>query len=111
MKRTSRTLIIAAAVSGLISGGMIQRGYGEATNVVPGKVAPTKKAPKVHDCAGVNDCKGIGGCKTDEHACKFKNPCKGKGGCEVKEKDIKLWEKKQKEEAAKDTTPVKPTGQ
>jgi hypothetical protein len=101
MKRTSRTLMMAAAMSGLISGAAVQQGYGDPTNAVPGKVAPVKKVPKAHDCAGQNDCKGIGGCKTDAHACKFKNACKGKGGCEISQKDIKAWEKKQKEDAAK----------
>jgi hypothetical protein len=101
MKRTSRTLLVAAAVSGLISGAAIQQGQGDPTNAVPGKVAPVKKSPKVESCAGQNDCKGIGGCKTDAHACKFQNSCKGKGGCEITEKDIQAWEKKQKADAAK----------
>lgn len=101
MKRTSRTLLVAAAVSGLISGAAIQQGHGDPTNAAPGQVAPVKKAPKVQGCAGQNDCKGIGGCKTEAHACKFKNPCKGKGGCEISEKDIKDWEKQQKVEADK----------
>ena len=92
---------MAAAMSGLISGVAIQQSQGDPTNAVPGKVAPVKKAPSAHGCAGQNDCKGIGGCKTEAHDCKFKNSCKGKGGCEVTEKDIATWEKKQKEEAAK----------
>jgi len=117
MKRTSRTLIIAAAVSGLMSGAVLQQTQADPTNAAPGKIAPIKKAPKIHDCAGQNDCKGIGGCKTESHACKFKNSCKGKGGCDITAKDIKAWEKKQKEDAAKaaakPTTPVspKPAGQ
>lgn len=111
MKRTSTALIVAAAAGGLLAGTLIQEGRAGPTNVVPGKIAPAKKAPKVHGCAGDNECKGIGGCKTDAHACKFKNDCKGKGGCEVTAKDIKVWEKKQKEEAAKASgkIPVKQT--
>jgi hypothetical protein len=111
MKRTSRTLMMAAAVTGLISGTAIHQSQADPTNAAPGKVAPTnaipgkvapvKKAPKVHDCAGQNDCKGIGGCKTETHACKFKNACKGKGGCDITDKDVKAWEKKQKDDAAK----------
>jgi len=111
MKRTSRTLMMAAAMTGLISGAALQQSQGDPTNAVPekaaptnavpGKVAPLKKAPKVHDCAGQNDCKGIGGCKTETHDCKFKNACKGKGGCDITDKDIKAWEKKQKEDTAK----------
>jgi hypothetical protein len=104
MKKTSRK-ILAAAIAGLLSGAALQQSHADpATNGLPGKVAPVKKAPKVHDCAGLNDCKGIGGCKTDAHDCKFKNACKGKGGCEISEKDIKDWEKKQKEKAKEKET-------
>jgi hypothetical protein len=102
MKKSTRTLIAAAAISGLLSGAAINQGFAQDTNTstnkpstaTPGKAA--KKVPKVQDCAGKNDCKGIGGCKTDSHACKFKNDCKGKGGCSITEKDIKNWEKKNK---------------
>ncbi len=101
MKRTTRTLITAAAITGLLSGAAVNRGYArdDSTNTpaAPGKEAPAKKTPKVQGCAGQNDCKGIGGCKTDDHVCKFKNSCKGKGGCSITEKDIKNWEKAQKE--------------
>jgi hypothetical protein len=98
MKNSSRKILTAAAVAGLLSGAALQQGRADpTTNGVPGKVAPANKVPKVHDCAGQNDCKGIGGCKTDAHDCKFKNDCKGKGGCEITAKDIKTWEKKQKE--------------
>jgi hypothetical protein len=98
MRNNSRKILAAAAFAGLLSGASLQQGRADSTtNSVPGKVAPDKKAPKVHDCAGQNDCKGIGGCKTSNHDCKFKNACKGKGGCEVTKKDIKTWEKKQKE--------------
>jgi hypothetical protein len=100
MKKSTRTFITAAAITGLLSGAAINQGYArdDSTNkpstATPGKEA--KKAPKVQDCAGKNDCKGIGGCKTDDHACKFKNDCKGKGGCSITDKDIKNWEKKNK---------------
>jgi hypothetical protein len=95
---------MAAAVSGLISGTAIQQGHGDPTNAAPGQADSVKNAPKVHGCAGQNDCKGIGGCKTEAHDCKFKNSCKGKGGCEVTDKDIKAWEQKQKDDAAKAAT-------
>ena len=90
-------MIVAAAMTGLIAGTTIPEGRCDSTNAVPGKIAPTKKAPKLHDCAGQNDCKGIGGCKSGDHGCKFKNSCKGKGGCEIKTEDIKAWHKKQAE--------------
>jgi hypothetical protein len=98
MKNTSRKILAAAAFAGLLSGAAIQQGRADTTtNTAPGKVAPAKKVPKLQGCAGQNDCKGIGGCKTADHDCKFKNACKGKGGCEITAKDIKAWEKKQKE--------------
>src|SRR5271155_5063716 len=102
MKNSSRKILAVAAFAGLLSGAAIQQGRADTqTNAIPGKVAPVKKIPKVHDCAGQNDCKGIGGCKTEAHTCKFKNSCKGEGGCDITAKDIKAWEKKQKEDAAK----------
>ena len=102
MKNSSRKILAAAAFAGLLSGAAFQQSRADSsTNAAPGKVAPVKKTPKVHDCAGQNDCKGIGGCKTSDHDCKFKNACKGKGGCEISKKDIKDWEKKQKENEAK----------
>jgi hypothetical protein len=96
VKNSSRKILAAAAIAGLLSGVSIQQGRADsATNSIPGKVAPEKKAPKAHGCAGQNDCKGIGGCKTDGHDCKFKNACKGKGGCEITAKDIANWQKAQ----------------
>ncbi len=98
MKKTTRTLIATAAITGLLSGLAVNQGYArdDSKSPAPGKVAPAKKAPKVQSCSGQNDCKGLGGCKTDDHSCKFKNSCKGKGGCSITEKDIKNWEKKNK---------------
>jgi hypothetical protein len=98
MRNSSRKILAAAAMAGLLSGAAMENVRGDSTtNSVPGKVAPAKKMPKVHDCSGQNDCKGIGGCKTSDHECKFKNSCKGKGGCEITAKDIKNWEKLQKD--------------
>jgi hypothetical protein len=98
MNNVSRKVLAAAAMAGLLSGAAILQGCagGAKTSVAPGKVAPARKMPVVHDCAGENDCKGLGGCKTDDHACKFINACKGKGGCMLTKEDIKDWEKKQK---------------
>jgi hypothetical protein len=113
MKNTSRKVLAAAAMAGLLNGAAVRQGYADGTktatttnatagaNLAPGKAVPVKKTPKVHDCAGDNDCKGLGGCPTDAHKCKFKNDCKGKGGCALTKKDIQDWEKMQKEAAAK----------
>ncbi len=103
MKRTPRTLLVAAAMAGLLNGAVVYRAHADDTNApaktAPGKAAPAKVEPKLHGCAGANDCKAVGGCKSGDNGCKFKNSCKGKGGCEITKKDIKDWKKKQKEAA------------
>jgi len=101
MKNVSRKVVVAAAMTGLLSGAAILQSCADGTNtkktnIAPGKVALARNMPVVLDCAGTNDCKGLGGCKTDEHACKLKNACKGKGGCMLTKEDIEAWEKKQK---------------
>jgi hypothetical protein len=109
MKRSTRILIGAAAISGLLSGAAINQGYCDDANAnastntapAPGKQAPVKKSPKVQGCSGQNDCKGLGGCKSGDNGCKFKNSCKGKGGCSIEESDIKAWQKAHKADASK----------
>jgi hypothetical protein len=118
MKNVCRKVLVAA-MAGLLSGAALRQGYAEGTNTTastktntaPGKPAPAKKLPKVHDCAGDNECKGLGGCKTDDNSCKFKNACNGKGGCALTKKDIQEWEKKQKDAAAKPPSPADSTPQ
>ena len=104
MKLTKKTVIASAAIAGLLTGAVVTKTYGEdAPANKPGKEAAGKKAPKVHDCAGMNDCKGLGGCKTKEHDCKAMNDCKGKGGCHVTKEDVKNWEKKNKKKETNKT--------
>jgi hypothetical protein len=80
MSRTQRTLLITAAISGLMTG-VIARAQDSGTNA-PGTNAPSGDTGK-HDCKGLNGCKGQGGCKggSDNNSCKGQNSCKGKGGC------------------------------
>lgn len=78
MTRTKRNLIVAAAITGLLTG-VVAKSYGDDTNST-GSSASSKDSSK-HDCKGKNDCKGKGGCKTDNNSCKGQNDCKGKGGC------------------------------
>jgi hypothetical protein len=107
MKRTTRTLITTAAITGLLGGVAIHQSRAETTNKTSSSTSSSsssssagkeasKKSPKVQGCSGENDCKGLGGCKTSDHSCKFKNDCKGKGGCSLTDKDIKQWEKDNK---------------
>ncbi len=80
MSRTQRTLLITAAITGLMAGGMAVKTY--AADSTPGTNAPSGDTGK-HDCKGKNTCKGQGGCKggSDNNSCKGQNTCKGKGGC------------------------------
>jgi hypothetical protein len=88
MKPSMKTLLFAAAVSGLMAG----------TTPVFAAAAPSGTSPALqagtasftgmmlasmhkHSCKGKNDCKGQGGCKSGDNGCKGKNSCKGKGGC------------------------------
>ena len=81
MTRTARTLIISAAMAGLVAGTMVTTGCisdssGSATSASDSQMSK-------HDCKGMNSCKGQGGCQTGDMGCKGKNSCKGKGGCKV----------------------------
>jgi hypothetical protein len=83
-----KTLMVAAAVSGLLSGtATMQAATARTTNSVvkAGKAsfgsATLDQTTSKHSCKGKNDCKGQGGCKSSDNGCKGKNSCKGKGGC------------------------------
>ncbi len=89
MMHSMKTAMVAAAVSGLLSGATAMHAAvvntsGTAPILKAGKTSlstvPQAKAPK-HSCKGKNDCKGQGGCKSGDNGCKGKNSCKGKGGC------------------------------
>jgi hypothetical protein len=88
MKHSMKSLMVAAAVSGLMTG---------ATALHAATVNTTSPVTQVgaasfglmsfathiqkHSCKGKNNCKGQGGCKSGDNGCKGKNSCKGKGGC------------------------------
>src|SRR5579875_191991 len=88
MKHSMKSLMVAAALSGLMSG---------ATALHAATVSSTSPVTQVgtasfglmsfamhiqkHSCKGKNNCKGQGGCKSGDNGCKGKNSCKGKGGC------------------------------
>jgi hypothetical protein len=78
--RTARTLIISAAMAGLVAGTTGITGC--STDSKAGSSASDTATSK-HDCKGLNSCKGQGGCNTGDMGCKGKNSCKGKGGCKV----------------------------
>ena len=95
MKTPMKTMLLSAAVSGLL-GGTAVRLQAAQTSASQGTVRMTasqSNAGKLsinkvsfddaakHSCKGKNDCKGQGGCKASDNGCKAKNDCKGKGGC------------------------------
>jgi hypothetical protein len=82
MTRTARTLIISAAMAGLVAGTMATTGCKSSSD--SGKAAASSDTSSAkHDCKGMNSCKGQGGCSQGDQGCKGKNSCKGKGGCKV----------------------------
>ncbi len=89
MTNSMKTLMVAAAVSGLLGGTATMQAAttSQANNPVvkAGKAsfssASSNFADDKHSCKGKNDCKGQGGCKSSDNGCKGKNSCKGKGGC------------------------------
>ena len=80
MSRTARTIVISAAMAGLLAGTMVNTG---CTSKDESGVSSSSTATDKHDCKGMNSCKGKGGCTTGDMGCKGKNSCKGKGGCKV----------------------------
>ena len=96
MNKSMKTIMLTAAVSGLLGGTAARLQATEtsyspensstiaATKAKTGKASFTKVAFQdsgKHSCKGKNDCKGEGGCKSNDNGCKGKNSCKGKGGC------------------------------
>jgi hypothetical protein len=94
MTHSVKTLLLAAAGTGLMSGAATVPSNPQpapldgsrtlsldALGQRPGFLAQTP-APK-HACKGQNSCKGQGGCNTGDMGCKGKNSCKGKGGCKT----------------------------
>ncbi len=80
MTKTVRTLIVSAAMSGLVAGAVVSGGCNSKKD--SGATAASPSSDK-HDCRGMNSCKGKGGCNSGDMGCKGKNTCKGKGGCKM----------------------------
>ena len=75
MRKYTTTSILAAAVTGLVIGGMTSC---QSTGDMP---KAWDMGLEKHACANMNSCQGKGGCKTAENDCAAKNSCEGKGGC------------------------------
>ncbi len=78
------SILIAAAISGIVSGAHADNNHEGPTvraDVSGSTAQPLDDSKGKHACKGQNACKGQGGCKTDKHACKGQNACKGQGGC------------------------------
>jgi hypothetical protein len=99
MKSSKNSLVLTAALTGLLGGTMTRVNANPAPSTDQsqdaGKKDQGKTAVEKHACAGKNSCKGNGGCATDgskdnkgsaagiaeKHSCAGKNSCKGNGGC------------------------------
>jgi hypothetical protein len=83
MSRTARTIVISAAMAGLLAGTLGTTGCSSSKDDSATGAAASSAATDKHDCKGLNSCKGKGGCSQGDQGCKGKNSCKGKGGCKV----------------------------
>ena len=98
MKLSNTSLLLPAAVTGLLGGTAARlqatpvSHSSESTTTITqtrtaaaGKVSVAKTSyadqEGKHSCKGKNDCKGQGGCQSSDNGCKAKNSCKGHGGC------------------------------
>ncbi len=80
--QTTRSTLIAAAVSGLLFGSNMGCSKEEVKDPAPGTSTPAPASQpgsvmEKHVCKALNSCKGQGGCGST----KGKNECKGKGEC------------------------------
>src|SRR6266481_5139611 len=85
MSKAKNTLLVGAALAGLLAG-TSARAFAQSTDQKnDGSTKQDKKDKKSktekHGCKGQNSCKGKGGCKAGDNGCKAQNSCKGKGGC------------------------------
>ena len=86
MTKTSKSMIVGAAMAGLFAGAGAVRAHAASAAAgisQAGTLVQTMDDKGKHDCKGKNDCKGQGGCKSDANGCKGKNDCKGQGGCKT----------------------------
>jgi len=90
MKHSMKSLMVAAAVSGLLSGATMYAAPASSNSTAPAfkagkasflRASLNDDSKDKHSCKGKNDCKGKGGCKSSDNGCSGKNSCKGKGGC------------------------------
>lgn len=88
MTSNLKTLLFAAAVSGLFAGtsaanASVLAPSGASSVINAGTMSYSGMNAKgaKHSCKGQNNCKGQGGCKSSDNGCKGKNSCKGQGGC------------------------------
>jgi hypothetical protein len=91
MTKTRKSLIVGAALAGLLAAGSgIQASTllaGPNSGINAQDKSDFQQSEKAkdkkdrHSCKGQNSCKGKGGCKSSDNGCKGENSCKGKGGC------------------------------
>jgi len=84
MKKSMKSLLVGAALAGIVAG---NHAYAQNTNStrsfssVSKNLIAADQTKEKHACKGKNSCAGKGGCKSGNNGCKGKNSCKSKGGC------------------------------
>ena len=72
-KATMKSLLMTAAMSGLLTG---------ATTTLAASTSTNSSAPgSISRALGLSASSSFDDQKTEKHACKGQNSCKGKGGC------------------------------
>ncbi len=95
MTKSMKTLVLTAAISGLLGGASASVTQSTSTPNPQTRIGAEKLGTSAwladkgkHSCKGKNSCKGQGGCSTGDNGCNGKNSCKGKGGCNTEGKKL-----------------------
>jgi hypothetical protein len=93
MNKSTRTILMAAAVAGLYAGALtLKASAAEAGKTAPAAGEKAKESCKGKDgCKAKESCKGKDTCKSADgkDTCKAKESCKGKDGCKAKDEPKK----------------------
>ncbi len=104
MTKSTRTIIVAAALAGLYAGSLAVKASGQTSTPSPGAAAPAGDDKAKDSCKGKDgckakdakdSCKGKDGCKSKD----AKDSCKGKDGCKAKDAKDSCKAKDEKEPA------------
>ena len=95
MSIDTRSLLVAAAITGIISAAVVNQNANAASAVGDSGKAKAESGK----CLGANGCKAKSDCSTPQNACAGMNSCKGKGWLRMTQDECKKkfshakWEK------------------